>query len=91
MTSASKLARPQCKLALPPRRFDIHQEARPEANHAASGILEVAAHNSSRRIAIESVRSGQKPGSRCWPEILTFLLTLAFSPSLAALASSPAW
>jgi len=70
MTSASKPAKPTRKVALPPPpRFDIHQEARPKANHAASGILEVAAHNSSRRVAAETARSGQKPASPCWPEI----------------------
>ena len=69
MASAFKPAKLNRKLLLPPRRLDIHEESRPEANHAASGILEVAAHNSSRRVTAEPARPGQKPGPRCWPEI----------------------
>jgi hypothetical protein len=62
----SKLNR---KVVLPPRPFDVHQDSRQQPSHAASGILEIAARNSSRRLAAEAARSARKPGSRGWPEV----------------------
>ena len=62
----SKLSR---KIVLPPLPFDIHQDSRQQPSHAASGILEIAARNSSRRLAAEAARSRRKPGARGWPEL----------------------
>jgi len=49
---ASKAPKLSFKVALPPLLpLDIHQDSKQQPSHAASGILEIAAHNSSRRLA----------------------------------------
>ena len=61
----SKLSR---KIVLPPV-LDVHQDSKQQPSHAANGILEIAAHNSSRRLAAEVARPGYKPGLRSWPKL----------------------
>ena len=65
---ASKASKVSRKVVLPPV-LDVHQDSKQQPSHAASGILEIAAHNSSRRHAAEAARSGYKPGLRSWPKL----------------------
>jgi hypothetical protein len=64
-TPKARLAK--CEVSAP--SFETHTDHQVETSRVSASIVEPEALDSSRRIASEHARPGQKLRSRCWPEI----------------------